>query len=208
MVGGLGCRHLFGGLWSRLCCWLGRGWCCAGVCPPPLLGRAVFVRAPPPWWGVLCWRVRVSFRGVVAGWMPGWFCWFAVVSAAVQPALSAVGCLWCWPGRGWCSAGACSPPLLGRTVLVRGPPLCGACCFGAWPPCRSGVLCWWPPAAVVVLGLGCRWVVAAVVLLAWPGLLLCWCVPPPLLGRVVFVRAPPLGGECCVGVFGFRFVVL
>ena len=52
------------------------------------------------------------------------------------------------------------------------------------------------------------WIVVSVVLLAWPGLVLCWCVPPPLLGRAVFVRAPPLGGECCVGVFGLQFVVL
>ena len=58
------------------------------------------------------------------------------------------------------------------------------------------------------VSLSVRWVVVAVVLLAWLGLVLCWCVPPPLLGRAVFVRAPPLGEECCVGVFGFRFVVL
>ena len=159
MVFGLCCRQPLGGLWLRLCCWLGRGWCCAGACPPPpwccvsvfglgswccsqldarlvLLVRRCLRRRtasvvgcllpvvfawpglvlcwcvqPPPvgacracvWppnlWGVLCQRVRVSVRGVVAGWMLGLFCWCAVVSAAVRPAWSGVGCLWCFPGR-------------------------------------------------------------------------------------------------------------
>ena len=109
-----------------------------GVCPLPCWGVPLLCVAPP-WWGVLCRRVRVSVRGVVAGWMPGWFCWFAVVCAAVRPALSGAGCLWCWPGRGWCSAGACPPPpLLGRAVLVRAPPLGGGCCFGPWPPSSLG----------------------------------------------------------------------
>ena len=35
------------------------------------------------------------------------------------------------------------------------------------------------------------WVAVAVVLLAWPGLVRCWCVRPTLLGRAVLVRAPP-----------------
>ena len=71
-----------------------------------------------------------------------------------------------------------------------------------WVPARRGLGVWFGVSSSV------RWVVVAVVLLAWPGLMLCWRVPPPLLGHAVFVRGPPLGGECCVGVFGFRFVVL
>ena len=114
--------------------------------------------------------------------------------------------------------------LLGRAVFVRGlphdgaccvgvcPPHGGACCVGFWPPSWRGVLCWCLPAAVLVVGLGCctsvEWVADAVVLFAWAGLVLCWCVPPPLLGSAVFVRGPPLGGACCVGVFGFGFLVL
>ena len=271
-VCGLGCRHLLGGLWLRFSCWLGRGCCCVGACPPPV-GACRVCAWPPPFSGLLCRRVRVSVRGVVAGWMPGWFCWFAVVSASVRPALSVVGCLWCLPGRGWCCAGArptswlgvlcwCvpPPPLVGRAVLVCGPLHGGACCVGLWSPSWWGVLCWcvppswlgvlcrcvpppwwgvlrWfvvplllgravfvraplmlghavsalaPPGGGVWFGLSSSvgWVVVAVVLLAWPGLVLCWCVPPPLLGRAAFVRGPPLAGACCVGVFGFRFVVL
>ena len=81
-------------------------WCV----PPTPVGACRVCAWPPPWWGVRCLRVRVSVRGVVAGWMPGWFCWFAVVAAAVRPALSGCGCLCCLPGRGWCCAGACPPP--------------------------------------------------------------------------------------------------
>ena len=69
-------------------------------------------------------------------------------------------------------------------------------------PARRGGGVWFGVSSSVA------WVVVAVVLLAWPGLVLCWCVPPPLLGRAVIVRGPPRGGECYVGVFGFRFVVL
>ena len=146
-------------------------WCVA----PPLFGRAVFVSGPPPWWGVQCQRVRVSVRGVVAGSMPGLFCWFAVVSAAVRPALSGVGCLWCLSGRGWCCAPACPPPpLLGRAVFVRAPPHCGAGFVGVCPPhgraCCVGV---WPS--------------------SWWGVL-CWCVAPLVVGRAVLVPACRRGG--------------
>ena len=426
-------------VWGVVICSVGCGRGCvvglAGVgvvlvCVPSPVGACRVCAWRPPWWGVLCRSVRVSVRGVVAGWMPALFCWSAVVSAAVQPALSGVGCLWRRPCRGWCSAGAYSPPcwgipclclappLVGRAVLVRGPPLAGACCvggrllwwwclvwgvvglwlrlccclgrgwccagacpppcwgvsclcvppplvgsaasaswgFGSWccswldarlvllvrcclpaarpalsgvgylcclpgrgwccagacppppwlgvlrlvvAPIWSGVLCWCMPPLLLgcaVLVPACRggcvwlrllspvgWVVVVVVLLAWPGLVLCWCVPPPpvgagrvcawpppcwgvlcrrvrvsargvvagwmlslfcwsavvsaaiqpalsgvcclwcvrgrgrccvgacpprLLGRAVLVRAPPLGGACCVGVFGFWLVVL
>ena len=153
-------------------------WC---MPPPPLFGRAVFVRAPPPWWGVLCRRVRVSVRGVVAGWMPGWFCWCAVVSATVRPALSGVGCLWCLPRRGQCCAGprppswlgvlcwCVPPPLVGRAVSLCAPPHGGACCVGLWSPSCRGVLC--------------------------------WCVPPSLLGVLCRCVPPPRGGACCVGLW-------
>ena len=100
-----------------LWCLRGRGWCCVGAC------RACVW--PPPWWGVLCWRVRVSVRGVVAGWMLGLFCWFAVVSAAVRPALTGVRCLWCVRGRGWCCVGACLPPCWGVPCLCVAPQLVG-----------------------------------------------------------------------------------
>ena len=102
-------------------------------------------------------------------------------------------------------------PMMGRAVLVCGPPHGGACSVGAWPPSWWGMLCWCLPAAVVVVGLGCRR------LLGGLGLRLCcllglgWCcasAPPPLFGHAVFVRAPPLGGACGVGMFGFRFMVL
>ena len=117
-----------------------------------------------------------------------------------------------WPGLVLCWY--VPPPLLGRAVLVRAPHLGGACCVGVWPPSCWGVLCWWPPAAVVVFGSGCRHLLGGL----WSRLC-CrlgrgWCCagacppPPSLLGRAVFVRGTPLDGECCVGVFGFRFVVL
>ena len=115
--------------WVDVVYWVGCGCgcvaCLAGVgavlvrAPPPCWGVPFWCVAPP-WWGVLCRRVRVGVRGVEAGSMLGLFCWFAVVSAAVRPALSGVGCLWCLPGRGWC-------------------------CAGAWPPPCWGVLCWCVP---------------------------------------------------------------
>ena len=223
VVFGLGCRRLLVGLRLRLCGLLGRGWCCVGACPPlPLLWRAVFVRAPPPWWGVRCRRVWVSVRGVVAGSMLGFFCWFAVVSAAARPALSGVGCLWCLPGRGWCRAGWCPPPppvraccacawppplvaravlvcplpMAGRAVLVCGLPCGGACCVGAWPPSWSGVLYWCLPDAVLVRGL-IWWCLAWVVVLCWVG---CGCGCVACLAGVgaVLARAPPPVGACHV----------
>ena len=203
VVFGLGCRHLLGGLWLRLCCWLGRGLCCGGAC--------LVCAWPPLWWGVLCRRVRASGRGVVAGWIPGWFCWFAVVPAAVRPALSGVGGLWCLPGPGWCCAGVCPPPwwgvlrwfvaplMVGRAVLVRAPPLAGACCVGARLP-RWWCLVWVVVACWVGCGCGC------VVGLAGVGAELVRAPPPAGACRVC--AWPTLGGACCVGVFGFWVVVL
>ena len=108
--------------------------------------------------------------------MPGWFCWFAVVSAAVRPTLSGVGCLCCLPGRGWCCAYACPPPwwgvrrwvvapfMLGRAVLVRAPLLLGRAVLV--PTCRVGGV-WFGLSSPV------GWVVVVVVLLTWLGLVLC-----------------------------------
>ena len=179
------------------------GWVLCWCAAPLMVGRTVLVRAPPHG-GACC----------VGVWPPpcrGVLCWF------VLPLLVHL--------------------LVGRAVLVRAPlmvaravsvcappPRGGACCVGLWPPSWWGVLRW----CLAPLSVGCavlvptcrgrgvwfgvlssvRWVVVAVVLLAWPALVFCWCVPPPLLGRAVFVRGPPFGGECCVGVFEFRFVVL
>ena len=186
-------------VWVVIVCWLGCGCGCvvglAGVgavlvrAPPPLLGRAVFARGPPLW-GVLCRRVRVSVCGVVTGWMSGSLCWFAVVSAAVQPALSGVGCLWCLPGRGWCCVGACPPPVFFaflHCASPQSPPPVGACRACACPPPLVGravsvcsgsgsSCCCWLDARLVLLVccrfcrsttgvVGCWWFVV----FSWPG---------------------------------------
>ena len=123
---------------------------CRCVPPPPLLGRPVFVRGPHLYWGVLCRRVRVLVRGVVAGSMLGLFCWFAIVSAAVRPALPGVGCLWRLPGRGVVLCCRVSPPLLGRALFVRGPPHGGACPVGLCPPPPWWDMLRWFVAALMV----------------------------------------------------------
>ena len=199
VVFGLGCRRLFSGLWLWLCCWLGRGWCCAGACPPPPPRVGAW---PPPWWGVLFQRVRFLVRGVVAGWMLGLFCWCAVVSAAVRPALSVVAHLWCSPGQdgqaGLPSACGAPPLCPGRVGRAGLPSACGApllvfvsrvsspccswsfacsCLCGSWPcagVCRRLLLC--PP--------------------PHPALLLVVSRPPPLLlgvPRPPAVVPPPRG---------------
>ena len=144
--------------------------------------------------------VLIAWPGLVLCWCAGPLMVGRVVLVRAPP-----------PG-GVCCIGVCPPPWSGvlrwfvaplmvkRVVLVRGPPrggACahgGACCVGAcWP--RWWCVMWWCLAWVVVV----CWVAVAGVLFAWPALVLCWCVPPPLLGRAVFVRGPPLGGACCVG---------
>ena len=206
-------------------CWVGCG-CRCDAClawvgavlvraPPPLFGACRVCAWPPLWWGVLFRRVQVSVGGVGAGLMLSLFCWLAAVSAAVWPALSGVGCLWCLPGGRWCCVGAC--PL---------PPLVGACCVCAWPPPWSGVLCWCVPPpwsgvlrsfvaplmvghAVLVpgspLGGACCvgacpprwWCLACVVVVCWLG---CGCGCVVCLAGVgaVLVRAPPPFGACRV----------
>ena len=184
---GCGCVDRLAGVGSVLVRGPPHGWaCCFGACPPQ-------------WWGVLCWCVAPPMVG----------------RAALICGL---------PLGGACCVGAC-PPDCGRAVWVCAPlPRGRACCVGLWPPSwwgavcwcvtpsRCGVPCWCLPAAVVVCGLGCRHLLGGLWLrfCCWLGR--GWCCagacPPPLLGRAVFVRAPPLGGACCVGLFEFRFVVL
>ena len=170
-------------------------WCAA----PLMVGRTVLVRAPPHG-GTCCVDVWPPPRWGVLRWFGGPL----LVGRAVLVR---------------------APIMVGRAVWVCAPPpRGGACCVCFWPPSWWGVLCWCKaPLSVgravsvsarrgggVWFGLSSSvgWVVVAVVLSASPGLVLCWCVPPALMGRAVFVRGPPLGGECCVRVFGFRFVVL
>ena len=117
-----------------------------------------------------------------------------------------------WPGLVlcWCVP---PPPCWGVPCLCVPPPLVGpavsACSgFGSW--CCSRL-----DARLVLLVRCClRRRTAGVVgcllpvVFALLGSVLCWCVPPPLLGRAVLVRGPPLGGSCCVGVFLIWLVVL
>ena len=153
--------------------------------------------------------------------MLGLFRRFAVVSAAVRPAFSGVGCLWCLPGRGCCCAGACPPPPVETCCVCAWPrPLAGACCVGfctthggacgvgLWPRSWWGVLCWCLPAAVVVVGLGCRCLLGGLLLRlccllgqgwccagAWPtpvGTCRVGACPPFLVERAVLV--PPCRG--------------
>ena len=146
-----------------------------------MVGGAVLVRAPPPWWGVLRWCVAPLLVGS-AVLLRGAWCGGVVVACWVAVAVL----LFAWPGLVlyWCvpppplfgravlvraptHGGACcvgvspSSPVVGRAALVCGPPHGGVCCVGAWLPSRWGVLFWCLSAAVVVcglvvFGLGCR----------------------------------------------------
>ena len=203
-------------------------WCAAHL----MVGQSVLVRAPPhggaccvglwspSWWGVLCWwpSAAVLGRGVVV---------FGLGCRRLYGC--GCGCVVCLARVAAVLVCAPHPPFFGRAVFVRAPHHGGACCVGVCPPPWWGVLRWyvaplsvgravsvparrgggvWFGGAWLGLSSSVGWVVVAVLLFAWPGLVLCWCVPPPLLGPAVFVRGPPLGGACCVGVFGVRFVVL
>ena len=107
-----------------------------------------------------------------------------------------------WGVLRWCVA----PVIVGRFMVVCGPPDGGACCLGVWPPSRWGVS-WWCVAPLMV-GLCCVLVccvasrcfaVCCVVLFE----LCCvwwWCVAPLTVGRAALVGGPPHGGACCIGV--------
>ena len=183
------------------------GWVLCWCAAPLMVGHTVLVRAPPhgaaccvgmwppPWWGVLRWFVVPLLVGRAV---------LVRAPVMVGPAVS-----------------ACAPPPWWGVLCRRvPPPLGGACCVGFKPPSWWGVLrCCVAPLSVgrvasvpacrgrgVWFGVSSsvRWVVVTVVLLAWPGLV---CAPSPVGACRVCVWCP-LGGKCCVGVFGFRFVVL
>ena len=150
-----------------------------GPPPPPCWFCAVFVRAPPH--GVAC---------CVGACLPQWWC--MVLSRGVWPGLSSsvgwvavVVVLLCLAGVGAVLVSA--PPLLGRAVSVRGPPLGGAC----------GVVVFGFQ-FVVLYGRRCPLSVVCGVCLA--GFAAVLVRARPLLRRAVFVRGPPHGGACCVGV--------
>ena len=203
---------LFGVVFAAIqsACWdgCGRRLGCGCGCVDQLAGPgAVLVRGPPhgwaycvgacppPWWSVLCWCVAPPHGG-------------ACCVGLSSPSWWGVLC-WCVPPSWWGVLCPCVPP----------PPRGGACCVGLWPPLWWGVLRW----CVAPLSVGhavlvparrgrgvwsgvsssVRWTVVAVVLLAWPGLVLCWCVPPPLLGRAVFLRGPTLVGSAMSACSGF-----
>ena len=117
------------GLRLGLCCLLGRGWCCAGAWPPswwgllrwcvapPMVGRAVLVRASRPLWGVLCRCVAPPKVGAVL---------------ACGPPHCRPGCFAAWPPSWWSLLCRCVAPLMvGHAVLV--PVRRGGCawCGGA-----------------------------------------------------------------------------
>ena len=90
-------------------------------------------------------------------------------------------------GCGWgcvvCLAGV-------GAVLVRGPPLNGVCCVGAWPLPWWGVLCLCAPPA------HCRACSVAVWPLQWWGVL-CWRVTPNVRPSCIVVWPHSLLGVLC-----------
>ena len=125
---------------------------CVVVCGPPYGGAHCVGVWPPSWWGVLCWCVAppmVGRAGSVCSGFDAWcfssllglFCWFVVVSAALRPALSGLGCVLCLPGQdeqaGLPSACGAPSPLSWPTQTAR--PLervwCATPCF-----CFAGVV--------------------------------------------------------------------
>ena len=116
--------------------------------------------------------------------------------------------------------------MVGRAAFVRVSPHGGACCGGVWRPlwwsCVASccfvlrcvavccvVLCWVLLCVVVACGpphcgascVGVRCVLLCFLAPVWWGVLR-WCVPPPMVGRVMVVCGPPHGGAV------FRCVVL
>ena len=182
--------------WCAACLLVGRavvvrarphaGACCVGVWPPPLwgvlpwfvaplmVGRAVLVRGPPHG-GACC---------VGAHW-PRWWCvvWWCLAWVVVICWVAVVVVLFALPDR--CCAGACPPPpCLGLPCLCVATPLMGravSTCQGFSSRCCSRF-----DARLVLLVRCCLCLrMASVVrcwlsvVSVWPGLVLCWCVPPP-----------------------------
>ena len=189
-------------------------WCAA----PLLVGRAVL--ACPGLGSWCCSRLDARLAllvccGICRRTASVVGCWLSVVFAWLGPVLC-----WCMP-----------PPLLGRALFVPGPPHGGACCVGVlpphggacrvglWPPSWWGMLCWCVapllvgPAVLVPARRGdCGWlglsssvgcVAVAVVLFAWPGLVLCWCLAPSCWGVPCFCVPPPLLGRVVSASWGF-----
>ena len=226
VVFGLGCRRLLGALRLRLCCLLSRGLCCAGGCPPPLLGGPVFVPAPSLMGCAVCacsgfgsWccsrldarlvlLVRCCLRCRTAGdvgcWLSVVFAWPGLVLCwCVPPPLcSGLLCLFVPHPMVGLAVLVCAPPLVGRAALVCGPRHGRAWSVGAWPPSWCGVLCWCLPAAVVVFGLGCRRLFGGLRLRLCCLLGRGWCCdgacpPPPLLEQLCLCMAPLWWGVLC-----------
>ena len=143
-------------------------------CWPPGRGWFCAGARPPSWWGVLRW------------WVPAPLVGRAVLVYA--------------PHQLWGVLRSFVPPLMmGRAVLVRGLSHGGACCVVARRPRRWCVV-WWCFTCIVMV----CWFAVAVVLFAWPGLVLCWCVPPPPPVGACRVRAwPPLVGRAVSACLGF-----
>ena len=109
---------VFGWLWSVvrlrlwLCCLPGRGWCCAGAwppswwgllpwcVPPPMVGRAVLVRSPPPHGGSCCVAAPpLPCRGVLCWGMARLIMGRAAVLRG--PPQGGACCAGAWPPSWW-----------------------------------------------------------------------------------------------------------
>ena len=195
----VGCARV--GLRLGLCCLLGRGWCCAGAWPPSwwgllrwcvaprMVGRAVLVRASRPLWGccvgvcplprwVLCSRaahrivVRAALlRGPPRGgacfagaWPPSWWgtlCWCLSAAVVVRGVVVlGLGC------RRVSRLGAGVGFRLVVLVVVFEPAPCAACfvcsVLSSPPYCRR-----------VRTGVVSGWIAVVVVLITWPGRVMC-----------------------------------
>ena len=230
------------GLRLGLCCLPGRGWCCAGAwppslwgllrwcVPPPVVGRAVLVRAPRPLWGMPCRCVAPPKVGAVlacgplhdrpcwvAAWPPSWWGVLCrclaplMVGRAVLVPVRRGGYAWC--GGAWLGLSSCVPPGGRRWVRVRGAcggVLAGAMCGLFWlfgvvfaairSACSGGC------GRRLGCGCGCvdRLAGVGTVLVRGPPNGLAYCVgacPPPWCGVLCRWVPYPRGGACCVGLW-------
>ena len=205
------------GLRSGLCGLLGRGWCCAGAWPPswwgwlrwcvapPMVGRAVLVRASRQLWGVLCRCVAPPMVGravlacglphgrpcCVVVWPPLWLgvlCWCVnplMVGRALLLPVRRGGCAWC--GGAWFGSLSCVPPGSQRR-WVRSGGACGGVLAGA----MRGLFCLFGVVFAALRSACSR---------RCGRRLCCGCGFVDHLAGVgsVLVRGPPHGGACCVG---------